>query len=143
VVARAALAGENELWVNTVSEGFLGRPVAGPEDTEIARPNTGRPACALILAFEPGAGRCAIAAGLVDIRAGLAMLRSQSTLAGWRRMGAQHAVIRESLRLGAEAGCDLAVVQTGSGGGGSARNVERVGFRRVYTKTTMVLGGEE
>lgn len=136
ITARAALPSEYELWVAVVSEGFLGRRLAGPEDTEVARPQVSRPTCVPVLAFE--AGGCAVGGGLVQVSGGLAMLRSQSTLTAWRGRGAQQAVIRESLRLGAQAGCDLAVVQT-TPGTGSGRNVERAGFRRVYTKTTMVL----
>ncbi len=126
--------GEGELWVETVSRGFAsgGRPTA--LHFSISRPSLGQEGCTCLLARvdgEPAGG------GVLEIRAGLALLRTQSTVAELRGRGVQAAVIAESLRLARLAGCDLATVQT-TPGTGSQRNMERAGFRVVYTKPTLV-----
>ncbi len=124
-LGRPARPEEEELWVRTISEGFAGRPVVGTADTAIARPSFHNPHCTPLLAWldgQPAGG------GVAEVDDGLIMLRSQSTRTGFRGRGVQAAVVRESLRLAVQAGCDLAVVQT-TPGTASQRNVERAGFR--------------
>ncbi|MDP2871563.1 MAG: GNAT family N-acetyltransferase, partial [Bacillota bacterium] len=118
-----------------ISEGFAGRPVVGTADAAIARPSFHNPHCTPLLAWldgQPAGG------GVAEVDDGLIMLRSQSTRTGFRGRGVQAAVVRESLRLAVQAGCDLAVVQT-TPGTASQRNVERAGFRLAYTKPTLTL----
>ena len=65
-----------------------------------------------------------------------ASLGGTTTLPAFRRRGVQRALLGARLAHAQAAGCDLAVV-TADPGGGSARNVERAGFRLVYTNARL------
>ena len=67
---------------------------------------------------------------------GVAGLFGAGTRLPHRNLGIQHALISARLAAAAEAGCDLAAVDT-EPGSESQRNVERLGFRLGYTKVTM------
>jgi len=51
----------------------------------------------------------------------------------------QRALLLARIAEATKAGCDMAMVATGPGTG-SHRNVERVGFRVVYTRTKFMRG---
>ena len=70
----------------------------------------------------------------VGLFGGVATLGGAGTLPEYRNRGVQRALIDARLAFAVENGCDLAMVAT-SPGSGSQRNVERVGFRVVYTRT--------
>jgi ribosomal protein S18 acetylase RimI-like enzyme len=72
--------------------------------------------------------------GMMSIHQGVASLGGAGTLPEFRNRGAQKAVLLARLALAAQSGCDLAMVAT-MPGSGSQRNVERQGFRVVYTRT--------
>jgi GNAT superfamily N-acetyltransferase len=59
------------------------------------------------------------------------------TLAEFRGLGLQTALLRARLAAAAEAGCEYAVVVT-QGGTVSQRNCERLGFRVAYSKVTVI-----
>lgn len=59
------------------------------------------------------------------------------TLAAYRGLGLQTALLRARLAAAVEAGCDYAVVVT-QGGTTSQRNAERLGFRVAYSKVTVI-----
>lgn len=73
----------------------------------------------------------------VAIESGVAMLGGASTLSHYRGRGVQTALLRARLHLAADAGCDIATVQTAIGSP-SQRNVERAGFRLAYTKVMLI-----
>lgn len=72
--------------------------------------------------------------GMMSIHQGVASLGGTGTLPEFRKRGVQKALLLARLAVAAEAGCDLAMVAT-MPGSGSQRNVERQGFRVVYTRT--------
>lgn len=92
-----------------------------------------RPAVTCFLATVAGeiAGKGALA-----VRGKLATLFSASTRPAYRRRGVQRALIAHRLTLASAMGCDLAVV-TVVPGADSQRNLERAGFRIVYTKPVL------
>jgi len=77
-----------------------------------------------------------VAAGgaMMSVHQRVASLGGAGTLPEFRNRGAQTALILARLQLAAKSGCDLAMVAT-MPGSGSQRNVERHGFRVVYTRT--------
>lgn len=78
-----------------------------------------------------------IAAGVLDIRNGIAVLGGASTIPTARRQGAQAALLQARLEYAAELGVDLAMLVAGPGTG-SQRNAERKGFRPVYLRSKWV-----
>jgi len=72
--------------------------------------------------------------GMMSIHQGVASLGGAGTVPEFRNRGVQRALLLARLSKAAESGCDLAMVATNPGSG-SQRNVERLGFRVVYTRT--------
>ncbi|MDR3686407.1 MAG: hypothetical protein P4L93_05590 [Coriobacteriia bacterium] len=76
--------------------------------------------------------------GALQVRGdGLGWLMSDATLTAHRGRGVQSALLAERLRLAAEAGCELAVTEARPGSI-SQRNMERLGFRVVYTRVELI-----
>jgi GNAT superfamily N-acetyltransferase len=72
--------------------------------------------------------------GMMSIHQGVASFGGAGTLPEFRNRGVQKALLLARLAKAAGDGCDLAMVAT-MPGSGSQRNVERQGFRVVYTRT--------
>lgn len=72
--------------------------------------------------------------GMMSIHQGVASFGGAGTLPEFRKQGVQRALLLARIAFAAQSGCDLAMVAT-SPGSGSQRNVERLGFRVVYTRT--------
>ena len=72
--------------------------------------------------------------GMMSIHQGVASLGGAGTVPEFRNRGVQRALLLARLAQATESGCDLAMVATNPGSG-SQRNVERLGFRVVYTRT--------
>ena len=72
--------------------------------------------------------------GMMSIHQGVASFGGAGTLPEFRNRGVQKALLLARIAAAARARCDLAMVATGPGSG-SQRNVERLGFRVVYTRT--------
>jgi GNAT superfamily N-acetyltransferase len=62
----------------------------------------------------------------------VADLGGMTTRSGFRRQGVQAACLAHRLEVARQAGCDLAITSADPGGE-SARNIERAGFRCLYT----------
>lgn len=77
------------------------------------------------------------AGGTLTIRDGLAGLMGASTLPEFRNRGVQSALISVRLAAARDAGCDLAMSVT-QPSSGSQRNLERQGFRVVYTRAKFI-----
>ncbi|HEX8183796.1 MAG TPA: GNAT family N-acetyltransferase [Blastocatellia bacterium] len=75
--------------------------------------------------------------GLVMINEDVASLAATGTIPSFRNQGAQTALIQARLAFAAASGCDLAMVTT-MPGSTSQRNVERQGFRVVYTRSKLI-----
>ena len=84
--------------------------------------------------FVAEVGRTMAGGAMVGIFGGVATLGGAGTLPEYRNRGVQSALIDARLAFAVENGCDLAMVAT-QPGSGSQRNVERQGFRVVYTRT--------
>ncbi|HSY58631.1 MAG TPA: GNAT family N-acetyltransferase [Terriglobales bacterium] len=131
VTIRPAEPGESRLFAETVSRGFSEH--FEPTDELIST----------IQEFFTGAGLTPYLAfldgklaggGTLGIRKGVAGLFGTSTLSEFRKRGIQSALIAARLEVGRSAGCDLAMSIT-LPASGSQRNLERQGFRVVYTRT--------
>lgn len=79
----------------------------------------------------------AVATGGVMVGDGIASLFGQATLPAWRGRGCQRAVTLAALRLGQDAGCDLACVDA-EPASASERNLLACGFQVINTATGWV-----
>jgi GNAT superfamily N-acetyltransferase len=70
----------------------------------------------------------------MSIHQSVASFGGAGTLPEFRNRGVQRALLLARIAQAAREGCDLAMVATAPGSG-SQRNVERQGFRVVYTRT--------
>ena len=75
--------------------------------------------------------------GALWIDDGMGWLLGDATLPALRRRGVQSALLAERTRMAESAGCELAVTEARPGGT-SQRNMERLGFRVVYTRVEMI-----
>lgn len=75
--------------------------------------------------------------GLAIHEHGIFALCGAGTLAEYRGRGLQTALLRTRMAAALDAGCEFAVVVT-QGGTTSQRNAERLGFRVVYSKVTVI-----
>jgi GNAT superfamily N-acetyltransferase len=128
-VARAEQA-QIEVWAATVTLGFSeGQPE--PE---------GLPDLLKVFALAEGA-ECFLAfvngevagGATLSVRNGVAGLFGASTLPAFRRRGVQAALLQARIARGQEAGCAIAACLAHPGSS-SARNIERQGFRVLYTR---------
>jgi ribosomal protein S18 acetylase RimI-like enzyme len=135
-------AGEFELWLDVVLDGFAHADDAGvPSHEDFPREvvaaaqrdfaNTG---AQLYIALRDGV--IAGGAGLA-LTGGIAHMAGAATAPAHRRRGVQNALLAARLADAAAAGCDLAVVTT-QPGSVSQRNVQRQGFDLLYTRAVLV-----
>lgn len=102
---------------------------------EIGTVNAQRPDAACFLAERGGV---AVAAGLLSVHEGVALLAGASTIPEFRRQGAQNELLRARLSYAGEQDCDLAMM-CARPGSDSQRNAERNGFRIAYTRAKWLL----
>jgi hypothetical protein len=121
---------EQELWAQTAAQGWCEFRELADQLLELMRVNVARPGARAFLAELDGR---AIAAGVMSICEGIALLGGASTIPEARNQGAQRALLESRLRAGAESGCDLAMM-CAAPGSASQRNAERQGFRIAYTR---------
>jgi len=125
---RVCLPEEREIWGRVAAHGFSdGEPESGHE--EFGRIMAERDDAILVLAWVDGepAGT-----GALVVDGGVGWLSGDSTMPRFRRRGIQQAIQRHRIEIARDTGCDLAVTES-SPGSQSQRNMERVGFRIVYT----------
>ena len=101
-----------------------GRAAAGPGRRRRARR---APASSATSTAQPAG------TGELHVRDGIGWLTADTTLPQFRRRGVQGAIQRARLELARDAGCDLALTEA-LPGSASQRNMERLGFRIVYTR---------
>jgi len=75
--------------------------------------------------------------GALWIDDGMGWLLGDATLPRLRGHGVQSALLAERTRIAAAAGCEFAVTEARPGGT-SQRNMERIGFRVVYTRVELI-----
>ncbi len=125
-------AAEARLWTRTAAEGWRS------ESDELAAVLhalgpiiTRTPGVHCLLAELKGEP---VAAAILNISNGVAILGGASTIANARRQGAQAALLRARLDLAAARGVDLAMV-VAQPGSASQRNAIRQGFRPAYVRS--------
>jgi GNAT superfamily N-acetyltransferase len=79
-----------------------------------------------------------IAAAILAIQNGVAVMGGASTIPAARRRGAQTALLQARLEYAAALGVDLAML-VATPGSSSQRNAERLGFRPAYLRSKWVL----
>jgi GNAT superfamily N-acetyltransferase len=135
VTVRVAAPDEGPTWVRASIQGFSGSDSEVPEGMA----ETFEAAFHVLTSsffFAAAAGVLAGTAG-VDLHAGTASLFGASTFPGSRGRGVQAALVHARLAAAEAAGCDLAFTRT-SPGSPSQRNLERLGFRPVYSRARLV-----
>ncbi|MGA8142886.1 MAG: GNAT family N-acetyltransferase [Candidatus Acidiferrales bacterium] len=123
--------GESRLFAETVARGFADHFEPSEELISTMQSffsGSGQISYLALLDGQPAGG------GTLTIRKGIAGLFGTSTLPEFRRRGIQAALISARLEAGRAAGCDLAMSVT-LPSSGSQHNLERQGFRVVYTRT--------
>jgi len=133
VRVRRASPTEVDLWVSTVAQSFYEEGVF-PAAREFFSTlfHVANATCFLgWVDGEPAGG------GAVAVHQGVAILFGTGTRPTFRKRGVQAALIYSRLALAAVSGCDLAMVTTPPGSV-SQRNVERQGFRVVYTRSQIL-----
>jgi GNAT superfamily N-acetyltransferase len=133
VRVRQPEAHEARLWAETVARGFFpeGELPQAMIDLMITSLHSGAGAYFLAEMDGQTAG-----GGVLIMHDGIASLGGASTLPEFRNRGAQTALLRARLGFAAEHGCEVAMVTT-LPGSTSQRNVERQGFRVVYTRSKL------
>jgi GNAT superfamily N-acetyltransferase len=137
IVIRTAEPAESRLFAETVSRGFADHFEPTEELIDTIQEFFSGPGLVPYLVWIDGKP---IAGGTLGIRKGVAGLFGMSTLPEFRRRGVQAALISARLEAGRAAGCDLAMSVT-QPASGSQRNLERQGFRVVYTRTKFTRSG--
>jgi GNAT superfamily N-acetyltransferase len=142
IEVRRAGAGELEVWLEVVLDGFAQADDEGvPSHDEFPREvvaaaqrdfaSTG---ALLYIARRDGV---AAGGGGMSLTGAIAHMAGAATVPAHRRRGVQTALLAARLRDAAAAGCDLAVVTT-QPGSASQRNVQRRGFELLYTRAILV-----
>lgn len=129
---RVALdAGDRSEWAELVVDGFSAPGTPSPAETRLGRILGAMPdrvfLTALIDGVPAGTGELLIADDI-------GWLSADTTLPRFRGRGVQQSLQRVRLGMARDAGCTIAVTESAPGSG-SQRNMERVGFRVVYTRT--------
>ena len=129
VEARVCTDAERGLWGHLAARGFTDDCEPGQAHEDFGAIMAARSDTILVLGWVDGrpAGT-----GALGISGDVGWLSGDSTLPEYRRRGVQQAVQRLRLQLARDAGCTLAVTESAPGSG-SQRNMERLGFRVIYS----------
>ena len=132
ITTRVVESGEEKLWARTSADGWATEMEGLAEFMfEFGQISA---QCAGGLPFVAEIRNQPIAAGMLFIYDGTALLAGASTVPENRGRGAQTALLAARLRYAAEHGCTLAIMGAAPGSG-SQRNGEKNGFRIAYTRT--------
>ncbi|MEN3331938.1 MAG: hypothetical protein V7641_1303 [Blastocatellia bacterium] len=124
---------EARLWAETVARGFLPEGELPQMMIDLMITSLHSAVGAFFLAEIDGQ---VAGGGVLTMHDGVAALGGASTLPAFRNRGAQTALLRARLAFAAERDCDIVMVST-LPGSTSQRNVERQGFRVVYTRSKL------
>ncbi len=132
VRARAVEHVEQSTWCRVMAEGLGSESAELVAAVEGLAPVMARSdgACCFIAELEG----VPVAAGLLTVHNGVALLGGASTIPAARRRGAQSALLRVRLEHAAKMGVDLAMM-VATPGSASQRNGERQGFRPTYVRS--------
>ncbi len=124
--------GEEREWCELLVKGFSGGGELSQEMVEMVMslPSGGQSLFAHVIGDAAGTAA-------MSVHAGVALLFADSTQPEARGRGVQLALIRERLKMAAQAGCEwaMACVLPGSG---SHRNYERCGFQLFYMRVNLI-----
>lgn len=123
---------EFELWADTIGRGYEGDEAVSEDDRALHLGLARTEGVHCLLAHVNGEIAGASIVSLIP-EVGVLSIMSSSTLPEYRRRGIQQAFIQERLRMGRNAGLELAVV-TCHPGSASQRNLERAGFQVAYNR---------
>jgi len=126
-------AAEEDIWVRTVAAGFAGGKEPSREALALF---TAQFHAATAHCFLAGRGGEIAGAGMISIDDGTGLLGATSVLPRHRGRGIHGMLLRERLLHAHAYGCGLAVTSTAPGSP-SQRNLQRYGFRILYTKALM------
>jgi hypothetical protein len=122
--------GEHDLWARTAAQGWSEIQEPDSSFLELMRISVKRLDG---LTFLAELEEQPIAAAVMILHEGVALLAGASTVPAYRKQGAQLALLEARLRHAAEQKCDLTMM-CALPGSGSQRNAERQGFRVAYTR---------
>jgi GNAT superfamily N-acetyltransferase len=126
---------EARLWAETVARGFMPEGELPQMLIDVMTTSLHSAAGAYFLAELDGQ---VAGGGVLVMHEGVASLGGASTLPAFRNRGVQTALLCARLAYAAQQGCELVMVTT-LPGSASQRNVERQGFRVVYTRSKLQL----
>jgi GNAT superfamily N-acetyltransferase len=130
----ARTAEERARWAAISSSAFR---VPEPASLEIVRLGEAMAAREVVTLLTGTVDGQEAGTGALWIDDGMGWMLSDTTLPPHRRRGVQSALLAERTRLAAEAGCELAVTEARPGSS-SQRNMERLGYRVVYTRVELI-----
>lgn len=119
-----------DLWTETVARGFAEQVAVTPDLLEVLKMFVYAAGSECYLARVAGQPAGGAAFGF---RKGIASLSGASTLPEFRNRGVQTALLQARLARGKAQGCEFAMT-IAHPGSISHRNIERLGFRVVYTR---------
>ena len=131
IQVRRAAPNEAEAYSLIVAKSFFENTEITPEFMDVIMSPFHAAGAYFLLAEVDGVAR---GGAMMSVHHRVASLGGAGTLPEFRNRGVQKDLLLARLALAAELGCDLAMVATNPGSG-SQRNVERLGFRVVYTRT--------
>jgi GNAT superfamily N-acetyltransferase len=134
LLIRPAEPSESRLYAETLAQGFAEHFEVSEEIIRTIQgffSSSGVHSYLALVEGKPAGG------GTLTLRQGVAGLFGTSVLPEYRRRGIQTALIHLRLEVARREGCDLAMSIT-QPSSGSQRNLERQGFRVVYTRTKFV-----
>ena len=125
---------ERDLWATLVAQGFAAPDAPLPAELRVGRAAVEAPSGYFLLAYADGepAGT-----GELHTDGGVGWLSADTTLPRFRRRGVQGALQQARLAIARDDGCDIAIAES-MPGSASQRNMERLGFRVVYTRAELL-----
>jgi hypothetical protein len=121
---------EHDVWAKTAARGWSEHNEFADSIEELMKVGANRRNAPAFLAELEGKP---IAAGILAMHDGVALMAGASTIPEGRKQGAQLALLDSRLRHAAKQGCDLAMM-CAQPGSASQRNAERHGFSIAYTR---------
>ncbi len=138
-IVEAVSEQDRHTWALAATTGFSDPLEPLPAQLQLGAVVAADPHIRLFLAVVDG---CVAGTGALTVDDGVAWLSADATLPHFRRRGVQSALQWHRLRVGAQAGCDLAVSEAAPGSQ-SQRNQERAGFQVAYTRCDLIAPSRE
>lgn len=131
---RVDSAADRDLWASISAQAFTAPAPPTPVHERLGEIASQRRDCVLLLGE---VDHTMVGTGALMVDREFGWLMADATLPDYRKRGIQSALQIERLLLAREAGCTYAVSES-IPGSPSQRNMERLGFRLVYTRVELV-----